>query len=210
MNVDAITDAILGHAGEWWTYVITGLLCWVDGFFPPLPSESIVIAMASMALHGEQGVNLWILVPLVMVGAWLGDNTAYWIGRLIPLRRWLKGARFQQAFAKADELLDRKAAEVLLTARFIPIYRVAINMTAGGIGFPWKRFWLIDAGSTLMWTAFCIAIGTAAGAMFHDHPLLGIVAGVVLGMLLGWLVDKVATAWRQRRAEADSVPESQA
>lgn len=33
---NAIQDAIVGHAGEWSTYLVTALLCYVDGFFPPV------------------------------------------------------------------------------------------------------------------------------------------------------------------------------
>ncbi len=198
---NAIQDAIVGHAGEWWTYLVTALLCYVDGFFPPVPSESLVIAMASLSETHGGPVRLWILLPLAGLGAFAGDNTAYWIGRMIPLQRLFRGERGQRVLERAHDLIHRKGAEVLLSARFVPGYRIAINMTAGGVRLPWRRFLVIDAVSTALWAAFSVGIGLAAGSLFHDRPLLGIVVGVALGLGLGWIIERVG-AWREARANA--------
>lgn len=198
-----IQDAILSHAGEWWTYLVTGLLCWVDGFFPPLPSESIVIGMAAVSdLHGGP-VRLWLLLPIALAGAFAGDNTAYWIGRRFHLDRlFTRSERGRRIGARAHDLLHRKPAEILLSARFIPGYRIIVNMTAGAVRLPYSRFMLIDALSTLMWALFSIGIGLAAGSVFHDRPLLGIIVGIALGIALGWVVERIF-AWREARAQAE-------
>lgn len=36
-----IQDAILEHAGEWWTYLIVSVLTWLDGFFPRYPASRL-------------------------------------------------------------------------------------------------------------------------------------------------------------------------
>lgn len=198
---NAIQDTIVANAGAWWTYLVTGLLCWIDGFFPPLPSESVVIAMASLSgTHGGP-VQLWILFPVACLGAFLGDNTAFWIGRHLPLEKILRGERGARILARAHHLIHHKGPEVLLSARFIPGYRIAINMVAGGVGLPVRRFMAIDAISTLMWASFSVGIGLAAGSLFHDRPLLGIIVGVALGLALGWLIERFG-AWRDLRHEA--------
>lgn len=40
------------------------------------------------------------------------------------------------AFAWARRELDQRAAAIILTARYIPVGRIAVNMTAGATGFP--------------------------------------------------------------------------
>ncbi|MGL5405844.1 MAG: DedA family protein [Propionibacteriaceae bacterium] len=203
--IQAISDWVLASAGEWWTYAITAVLCFVDGFFPPLPSESIVIAMSTMAFHGEGSVNLLILFPLACSGAFLGDNAAFWIGRLMPLRRWFSGERGSKILARAESMLSNKPAAVLISARFIPGYRVAINMTAGSLGMPWKRFALIDVASVLVWATFCLAIGSAAGKLFTGKPLLGMSVGIGMGIILGWVFDRIASRFRQRQHRNNAV-----
>lgn len=195
---DAIQDAIVSNAGEWWTYLITGLLCWLDGFFPPLPSESIVIAMASMSSTHGGPVQLWLLIILAMAGAWAGDNTAYWIGRRVRLDKIFRGERGGRILARAHHLIHHKGPEVLLSGRFIPGYRIAINMVAGYVRLPYRRFMMIDFFATCLWAAFSVGIGLVSGSLFHDRPLLGIIVGVTLGLLVGWLIERIG-AWRAKR-----------
>ena len=203
---DLIQESILEHAGEWWTYLVTGLLCWIDGFFPPLPSESIVIAMSSLSTTHGGPVQLWLLAAVALGGAWAGDNTAYWIGRHIPLDRIFRGEKGARMLVKAHDLIHRKGPEVLLSGRFVPGYRIAINMVAGYVRLPYKRFMVIDAFATLLWAVLAIGIGVASGSFFQDRPLLGIIVGVTLGLLVGWLVERLGKLreWRRlRRSLAD-------
>lgn len=92
---------------------------------------------------------------------------------------------------RAHDLIHRKD-EVLLSARFVPGYRIAINMTAGGVRLPWRRCLVIDAVSTALWQVVLGRNGLAAGSLFHDRPLLGIVVGVALGLGLGWIISASA------------------
>lgn len=204
---DAIQDAIVGHAGEWWTYLVTGMLCWIDGFFPPLPSESIVIAMAALSETHGGPVKLWLLILIACVGAWLGDNTAYVIGRHIPLEKIFRGERGGKVLARAHHLIHHKGPEVLLSGRFIPGYRIAINMVAGYVRLPHRRFMVIDLAATILWAAFSVGIGLVAGSIFHDHPLLGIITGVALGLLVGWIIERIGK-WREWRQLAKAMAEA--
>lgn len=204
---DLIQEWIVSNAGEWWTYLVTGLLCWLDGFFPPLPSESIVIAMSALSSTHGGPVNLWVLIPLAMAGAWAGDNTAYWIGRRVPLDKLFRGERGARILAKAHHLIHHKGPEVLLSGRFIPGYRIAINVVAGHVRLPWRRFAVIDFFATTLWAAFSVGIGLVAGSIFHDRPLLGIIVGVTLGLLVGWIIERIGT-WREWRKLAKNLAES--
>lgn len=204
---DLIQEWIVSNAGEWWTYLVTGLLCWLDGFFPPLPSESIVIAMSALSSTHGGPVNLWVLIPLAMAGAWAGDNTAYWIGRRVPLDKLFRGERGARILAKAHHLIHHKGPEVLLSGRFIPGYRIAINMVAGHVRLPWRRFAVIDFFATTLWAAFSVGIGLVAGSIFHGRPLLGIIVGVTLGLLVGWIIERIGT-WREWRKLAKNLAES--
>ena len=77
--MQAINDFALAAAGSPWVFVVVLFFTTIDGFFPPLPSESIVVAAAAL-LAGQQP---WLLVPLAacaLAGSWLGDNMAFLIG----------------------------------------------------------------------------------------------------------------------------------
>ena len=83
-TVDGINNFILSTAGSPWVYIGLLACCLIDGFFPPVPSESLVVALASLALSGA-GVNIWLIIPAAALGAFLGDNLAYLLGRWIGM-----------------------------------------------------------------------------------------------------------------------------
>src|SRR5918993_52360 len=47
--VQAINDFILAAAGQPWVLFIVLACCFIDGFFPPIPSESVVVGLAPRA-----------------------------------------------------------------------------------------------------------------------------------------------------------------
>jgi membrane protein DedA with SNARE-associated domain len=80
---------------------------------------------------------------------------------------------------------------VILAARFIPVGRVAVNLSAGAVGYPWRRFLGLDALASVTWALYSAAIGIGAGAWFKGHPLGAIVVGLVGGLLIGLVIDWV-------------------
>jgi membrane-associated protein len=75
----AILDFVHGLMGSPWVYVALLSFAAIDGFFPVVPSESLVITAGVFAANGEP------LLPLVIVaaavGAFAGDHIAYLAGR---------------------------------------------------------------------------------------------------------------------------------
>src|SRR4051812_47920182 len=122
----------LALAGAPWMFLVVVLFAAVDGFFPPIPSESLVIALAALA--GSSGEpNIWLLVLVAALGAFAGDQIAYQIGTKVKVRRLriLGSARGQAAIDWAEAALSKRGAAFIIAARYIPVGRVAVNMTAG-------------------------------------------------------------------------------
>lgn len=186
-----LEEFILHAAGQWWVLPATFLCCVIDGFFPVVPSESLIVALASIS-SGDQGVNLWLLWLTGVVGAVLGDQIAYWLGRTIGVERfaWMRGARVQRSIAKARHALDSHGALVICTARFIPGGRVAVNFTAGATAYPHRWFTLLDVLAAVVWSAYSIGIAKAT-AGWLENPLLQILVAVVAAGAVGWLIDLV-------------------
>ncbi len=132
---------LLTLAASPWVYPALWLFATIDGFFPPIPSETAVIALA--ALGGASGAPS---VPLVILaaalGAFTGDQVAYTIGALVDVRRlpYLHRPRPQAMLGWAERALSERGASFILAARYIPVGRVAVNMTAGALRFPRRRF----------------------------------------------------------------------
>jgi len=195
----------LALAGSPWVFVVLYLFATIDGFFPPIPSESVVIALASLAV--SQGSPPLLLVILVgAAGAFTGDQIAYAIGRRVPVRRirLLRSPRGQAAVDWAEQALEHRGASFIIAARYIPVGRVAVNMTAGALGYPRRRFVALAAFAALTWATYSSLIGIGAGIWLGDHPVLAIVVGVVGGIVIGLVVDWLLRRLTGRRAPAPS------
>lgn len=188
--MDAINVFIVDAAGQWWVYPLLFTLCTVDGFFPPLPSESVVVALAAVSVSAG-APNVWIVVLVAALGAIAGDNIAYAIGRSIGTRRfrWMRRPRPAAAFVWARRGLDHRGAALILSARYIPIGRVAVNMVAGATGYNRRRFVPLTILAGISWALYSAGIGTLAGKWVSDNHLLAVVLSVAIAMLMGLLLD---------------------
>jgi membrane-associated protein len=185
-----VENWILALAATPLVYLGMYLLAAIDGFFPPIPSESLAIALA--ALFASSGrPNLALVVLAGAAGAFTGDQIAYWIGKRLPIRRLplLGGPRVSRTLDWAQRTLARRGASFILAARYIPVGRVAVNMTAGAVGYPRRRFVGLTAVASLTWAVYCAMIGLGAGAWFRGHPLGAVTVGVVTGLLIGLVLD---------------------
>lgn len=188
----ALHDILLSTMASPLVYLLIFALVVIDGFFPPVPSETIVVAAAAIGI--ATGSPNAILVGLVAaVGAALGDSIAYLLGRSIGTTRfrWMRRPRAVRALHAARRGLDRRAPFLILTARYIPVGRIAVNMTAGATRFPVKRFVPLALLAGACWSAYSIGIGLVAGHWAHEHPLIGAGIGIVIAISLGFIVEAV-------------------
>lgn len=197
--LNALEFWILDLAASPWVYAAMFGFATVDGFFPPLPSESVLITLAVSA-HSTGVPLLPIVLVMGALGAWTGDQIAYQIGQAIGTERipFLRSHRGRRIVARAERVLARRGASFILAARYVPIGRVAVNMTAGAVRYPRRRFMIIAAIASVMWALYSAAIGIVAAAWLGHDPLLAIGVGIVFGVAAGFVIDKVVM-WFQRR-----------
>ena len=209
--MQAINDFILAAAGQPWVLFLVFACCVIDGFFPPIPSESVVVGLAAVAATADIP-NPLFLAAVAAAGAFLGDNTAYLIGRGTGTQRWawMRGPRMQRAFRWAGAELRKRPASLILVARFVPIGRVAVNLTAGATHYPRARFVGLTVLSAVLWASYSVAIGLFFGQWFAENHLLGVIVAVICAIGLGIAVDILISKVRGKLPEdAEPVPPSE-
>jgi membrane-associated protein len=202
--MQAINDFILTAAGQPWVLLLVLACCLIDGFFPPIPSESVVVGLAAVAATADVP-NPWLLMLVAGVGAFSGDNIAYIIGRRVGTRRWswMRGPRMQSAFRWAGKELRKRPASLILVARFVPIGRVAVNLTAGVTHYPRLRFVGLTVLSATLWAGYSVGIGLFFGQWFEDNHLLGAAIAIVCAVALGIAVDVAINRLRGKTPEVE-------
>ena len=188
--LDFLEELILDAADAWWMPLAVFLLCLIDGFFPVVPSESLLVALASIYDQGKN-INLVNLFFLGWFGAFIGDQVAYWLGRTIGVTRfrWMRTRSVIRAIGGVRQTLHHSGALVVITARHIPGGRVAVNFIAGATRMKLIKFMSLDFISAAIWAAYSLAIGYFT-AGWLDNTVLQIALALVFATLLGWLIDR--------------------
>ena len=187
-----LTTIVTDLAASPWVYLVVFAVCVIDGFFPPVPSETVVVGAATISVAtGEP--HLLLLIGVAAVGAIVGDNIAYQFGRVLGTTRfrWMRTRRVTAAVDWARGGLDRRGALLIFTARYIPVGRIAVNMTAGATAYPLRRFLPLSIAAGITWAAYSALFGIVAGQWLHDQPLLAIVLAIAVAALVGAVVDAV-------------------
>ncbi|MGO2051808.1 DedA family protein [Arthrobacter sp. MYb211] len=188
--MELVNEAITQAASAWWVLPLLFLFCMIDAFFPIVPSESFLVSLAAVGVN-TGSPNLVLIAVLGISGAIVGDQITFLIGRKLGARgfAWMRGKRAQRVLNFSARKLQTSGALLIFTARYIPVGRVAVNLTAGATGFSHRRFTLFDIIGCVTWGAYSVGIGALAGNWLAHNKLLGIIVSVVLAVLLGYLID---------------------
>lgn len=207
--MDNLNELILMATASPWLPLVMFAIAMLDGFFPPIPSETVLIAAAAVAVTTGAVPTVLLLCVLAAAGAMIGDNLAYAVGRAVGVRRWawMRRPRVAAMIARAGEGLDRRGAPLILGARYIPVGRVAVNMTAGALRYPRRRFVPLSALAAVTWAAYCAGIGLLAGQWLEGQPVLSAAIGVVVALVIGLVIDRIAAARRARAPRGASADE---
>jgi membrane-associated protein len=184
-----------------WAYAIVFLLALLDAVIPIVPSETAVITAGVVAGSGH--LSLAMIVPAAAAGAFLGDNTAYWIGRRFGTRvvdRFFSGEKSRRRIDWAERQLTERGGELIAIARFIPGGRTAVTLSAGLLEFPWRRFILFDAGAAVGWALYATLLGYFGGHAFEHSAWKGLV--LALGIAFAVTGGVEVTRWALKRRQA--------
>ena len=201
--MDGIAPWIQVAAQGPWLYIVVILLVIADAFVVVLPSETVVVALGSLAFS-TGAPNILLLLAVAAVGAVIGDNLCYLIGRRIGTDRfrWMRRRRIHAAFDYARRALTRRPASLILTARYVPFARIAVNLTAGATGFSYRSYLPLTLVAGASWAVYNCGIGALFGAWLAAYPVVAVIVSVLVAIALGVAIDAVA-GWFSRRKTAD-------
>jgi membrane-associated protein len=205
--MDEVTRGLLELASSPWIYPALFVLVVADAFFVVLPSETVVVALGALAGATGQPMVL-LLLPVAAVGATVGDSVCYLIGRRIGIDRWgwQRRGLIAAALTRVRATVLIRPAVLIFTARYIPYARIAVNLSAGAVGLPLRRFLPLTAAAGSAWAVYNLGVGALFGAALSDTPLLAIAVSVVVAVALGVTVDLVVQRLAGRRLPPHPAP----
>jgi len=146
-----------------------------------LPGESIVFGLAAAA--GAAGVNPWVMVLWVTLGAAFGDGISFWMGHKyghsVVNWPWIRSR--PQLLEKGEKFIERQGIKSIVIARFLPGLRAVVPVAAGILGMDSKRFFVANIISAFSWAVLHVFPAVALGIAYKT---LGEISGRIAVILL--------------------------
>ncbi|TNC99182.1 MAG: hypothetical protein FD121_420 [Gallionellaceae bacterium] len=171
LHLDAHLLALVQEYGVW-VYAILFVIIFAETGLvvaPFLPGDSLLFVTG--ALCGMGSLQLEILMPLLIVAAFSGDNTNYWVGRLLGLRLLNHASQKlikHEHLEKTHLFFDKHGGKTIIFARFLPIIRTFAPFVAGIGTMNYRSFVMFSALGSVAW----IGSLTIAGYFFGNIPII--------------------------------------
>ena len=179
-----MTGALVELLSTPWSYAVILGIAALDALVPIVPSETLAITGGVLAGLGE--LHVGTVIAAAAIGAFVGDSSAYLLGRRIgrPAReRLFRGRTARRALDWAEKQLAERGPYLILIARYVPGGRTATNFTAGIVRLRPAVFFPIAALGAITWACYAVLLGYYGGKIFEERPLLAL--GVALGIAVG-------------------------
>ncbi|MGA7750928.1 MAG: DedA family protein [Gallionella sp.] len=171
MHLDTHLLALVHDYGMW-VYGILFLIIFAETGLvvtPFLPGDTLLFVAGTLC--GMEALQLQWLIPLLILAAFSGDNTNYWIGRTLGLRLFERASgRFikREHLDKTRVFYEKHGGKTIIFARFLPIIRTFAPFVAG-VGLMRYRLFVLFSGLGSM--AWIVSL-TMAGYLFGNIPVV--------------------------------------
>jgi membrane protein DedA with SNARE-associated domain/membrane-associated phospholipid phosphatase len=143
----------LAHLGSWGYLIgfLAALLETTIGIGLILPGSTIILFLG--ALSGQGYLDPGDLIGFAVVGAIIGDNINFYLGRKYGAR-WLEGGFWllnTDHIEKARHFMDAHGAKSIFLGRFIPSVKEIVPFIAGSVRMKQKTFMFWNALGGIGW-----------------------------------------------------------
>jgi membrane-associated protein len=153
LHIDTHLGQIIANYGVL-TYLILFLIVFAETgfvFTPFLPGDSLLFAAGAFAALGS--FNIFLLLGMFWLAAFLGDTANYWIGHFFG-QKIIDNPRLpinQKHIDKTQKFYDKHGGKTIFLARFIPIVRTFAPFVAGVGKMEYKKFIYYNASGGFTW-----------------------------------------------------------
>ncbi len=177
-----------------WTYLILFAIIFMETGFvvtPFLPGDSLLFAAGTVAAMDSHPLSLFVIIPLLVGAAFFGDNTNYFIGKLLGQTVYEKNYRLirREYLDKTHAFYEKHGGKTIIIARFMPIIRTFAPFVAGVGTMTYIRFISFSIVGAVIW----VASFSAAGYFFGNIPVVKnnftvVILGIIFISLLPMII----------------------
>lgn len=180
MHLSGLQDYIIafGYVGIFLTiFAESGFLL---GFF--LPGDSLLFTLGLLASQGT--FNIWILLPLAIVAAILGDSFGYYMGNKLGPRVFSREDSWlfkKQYLDETEAFYTKYGKKTIILARFVPIVRTFAPIFAGVGKMKYSIFLAYNVIGAFLWAGGFLTVSYVLGQRipgigdYLEYIILGII-----------------------------------
>jgi membrane-associated protein len=162
-------DAQLSPVAPFLFYIVVAAIVFIEtgllfGVF--LPGDSLLFS-AGLVAAARSDINIVILVLLVFLAAFIGDQVGYVLGRKIgrPYFQRRNSKQMQKMLAKSERFYERYGWWSVVIARYIPWVRTFVPPIAGTVKMNYYKFLTANALGALLWGSGITLAGFYSGSI---------------------------------------------
>jgi membrane protein DedA with SNARE-associated domain len=190
-------------------YPAVALFILIESMGVPFPGETMLL-LASFSAALDQKLQIPLIILAAIVGAIVGDNLGYLIGRTGGYRFVKRFGRYlflkPEHLEKAEQFFQKHGDKTVFFGRFIAILRAWAAFLAGLNRMRWRSFLFYNAAGGIVWSILYGCLGFYAGKLFHDNfdtveHLAGLISwiGAVL-VIVALVIYLIVRARRKQKA----------
>jgi len=184
------------------TYFILALIIFCETGLvatPFLPGDSLLFA-AGMLTASIGVLDIRILIPLLILAAFMGDNVNYFVGKFVGekvfdipyLRKIIK----REYLDKTHQFYEKHGGKTIIIARFVPIVRTFAPFAAGLGKMTYPKYITFCILGAILWVCSI----TLAGYFFGNIPIVkNNFEKVIFGIIFVSILPIIVGAIKERK-----------
>src|SRR4051812_41367117 len=204
---------------------------------PFLPGDSLLFFVGAKSASAI-GIDPWVIAPLIVLAALLGDNVNYWLGRRLgpavfkqedeefaqastaglpdvdyarPVKKRTLKSRLlnRKHLLRAQEFYEKYGSKTVILARFVPIVRTFAPFVAGIGRMNYLRFLLFSFIGAVAWVSICVSAGYYFGRTeFVRQHFEVVIVAIVVISVLPMVIEYLNARRRAKRSQLPSLATS--
>jgi membrane-associated protein len=162
-----------------------------------LPGDSILFSAGLVAAsHGN--INIAVLVAVILLTAFFGDQVGFVIGRVVgrPYLDKRKSPRVQRMIANSERFYEKSGWWAVVAARFFPWIRTFVPPIAGASKMNYYKFLSANVVGAVLWGAGITLAGFYAASVPWVRTFSYAIAAF---FIIGSIVSGIVNYSRHRR-----------
>jgi membrane-associated protein len=194
INFAASFDSQLSPVAPFLFYVVIGAIIFIEtgllvGFF--LPGDSLLFS-AGLVAAARDDLNVVILISVIFLAAFIGDQVGYVIGRKIgrPYFDRAKSPIMKKMLVRSEIFYEKYGWWSVVIARYIPWVRTFVPPIAGTVKMNYYKFLSANILGAFLWGVGITLAGFYSGSIpWVKNISYGLAAFFIIGSFVSAFIN---------------------